>query len=165
MPRNSGTYAIHIMFDRQSAKSGDCYIEFPSASAVALVMNSRKNTHQSDGKVYRNISDRRVYLEPSTHEELMREVFPKAKCVTWYGQEPVIHPPNDIYTSGFAEFVTSEELVLTNRWANEPHKSKYTGTHPQRPYESLITLLFKVSLLSSTTTNMNRPFLPPSFQH
>jgi len=149
MPPNSGSYAIHIMFDRQSAKSGDCYVEFPTASAATLVMNSRKNSWHM-GKVFRNIGGRRVYLRMSSQEELMQEVFPRAKCVTWIGSEPIITPPNDDYSSGFAGFITSEELVMTNRWANEPHKSKYTGTHPQRPYESMITLLFKGSSPPST---------------
>jgi len=145
MPPNGGTYAIHIMFDRQSAKSGDCYIEFPTATDAAHVFSSRKNfydRHSHDPQ--RVIGGRRVRIKMSSQEELMQEIFPKAKCVTWRKQQPIILPPVDEYTSGFNGFLSSEELVFTSKWALEPRKSKYTGTHPQRPYESIITLLFKV---------------------
>lgn len=163
MPPNSGSYAIHIMFDRQSAKSGDCYIEFPTDAAAAAIFNSRKNWIQ-DNAAHRRIGVRNAVITISSQKELMEELFPKAKCVTWHGQEPNITYPEDEYTSGFAGFLTSEELVMTAKWANEPQKSKYTGNHPQRPYESMITILFKVCPRPLTTSKLPRTnTLSPQF--
>jgi len=120
MPPNSGHYAIHIEFDRSSAKSGDAYVEFPNyASADAFL----KRVHGRDARNgRRKIGDRIINITLSSQTELMELMFPKAKDVHWEDHQPCILPPKESYSTGFKGFVTGEEMVMTARFAAEPHK-------------------------------------------
>ena len=121
MPPNSGHYAIHIEFDRSSAKSGDAYVEFPNfASADAFL----KRVHGRDARNgRRKIGDRIINITLSSQTELMKLMFPKAKDVHWEDHQPCILPPKESYSTGFKGFVTGEEMVMTARFAAEPHKA------------------------------------------
>lgn len=117
MPRDTGTYAIHIMFDRNSAKSGDCFVELETESdALAFMARVRCNGNK------RKIADRLVDVQFSSQTELMQAMFPKAKCVTWKGQVPVIGRPEYEYSAGFQGFLSSEEMTMTVKFASEPRK-------------------------------------------
>ena len=60
----------------------------------------------------------------SSQDELLRELFPKAKMVTWEGAKPVIQKPptGDMFNTGFKAFVSSEELGCLVRHAEQPHR-------------------------------------------
>jgi hypothetical protein len=171
MPPRSGSYAIHIGFDRYTAKSGDVYVEFPTA-AMAETFLWRLRNHRNDSHhdfaassseynarpITRKIGDRIATFEISSQADLMKELFPKAKSVEWIGQVPQIMQVNDSI-GAFKSFITSEEMVSTTKFAAEPKKSRYTGSHSQRPYESMISLLYKVNSSSPCylyTTTLQR---------
>lgn len=163
-PPRSSYFAVHIIMERSTAKSMDCYVEFQREDHAHLVV--RRFNEQ--GRLGRrpHMGDRQVRIELSSQEQLMQELFPKTKCVRWIGQEPEITQPVDTYSSGFKGFVTSEEMVMTIRWAENPGRvslrihyqlaspltlmfqSNYTHKHLQRVYESMISLLVKVELES-----------------
>ena len=132
-PAGTPYLAIHIIMERSTAKSMDCYVEFESAHeaqyAVGRFENQLKNGHHP------RIGDRKVRMELCSQEELMRELFPKAKCVQWHGQIPTVHPPIDKLSVGFQGFITGEELVMTAKFAEFPQRVR-------RP----LSLVFKQSL-------------------
>lgn len=106
--------------DRSTGKTMDCYVEFfstPDASACVNALNLRP-TGQN------RIGDRVVDIIMSSQDELLRELFPKAKMVTWEGAKPVIQKPptGDMFNTGFKAFVSSEELGCLVRHAEQPHR-------------------------------------------
>ncbi|KAL9098383.1 MAG: hypothetical protein Q9163_005947 [Psora crenata] len=131
--------AVHIIMDRATGKTQDCYVEFfstPDANAWVNVINSRSNAAN-------RIGDRVLEVQLSSQDELLKELFPRAKNIRWEGGNPVIVPSDDPYNSGFKSFVSAEELQILVRHAEQPHRSNYTLKCPNRPYEAMISLLIK----------------------
>jgi hypothetical protein len=59
----------------------------------------------------------------SGQDALMKELFPRAKNVVWHGGgNPIIVDTNEPYNSGFKNFVTSEEMVMLVKHAEQPHR-------------------------------------------
>lgn len=117
-PASSPYFAIHIIMERSTAKSMDCFAEYAREESAQLAV-ARFAEQARNGKRPR-IGDRHVRVELSSQEQLMSELFPKTKCVHWNGQDPTITAPVDAYSSHFKGFITSEELVMTIRWAEHP---------------------------------------------
>lgn len=113
MPRGFGSYAIHIIMERSTAKSYDCYIELETYEAAAAEVYRLGNAR-------RLIGNRRPRIELSTQEELMSELLPRAKCVVWHGVIPEVKENTDPYLEGFQGFVTGEEMHATARIAQNP---------------------------------------------
>ncbi|KAI4117138.1 MAG: hypothetical protein LQ345_002565 [Seirophora villosa] len=129
---------IHIIMDRTNGKTMDCYVEFFSHGDAQAAFNKcllRGNQLR--------LGDRVVDVSMSTQDELLKEMFPKAKNVTWSHGRPIVRESNDPYNSGFKAFVTNEELLQLVGYAEKPHRSNYTQKCLQRPYESMISLLSK----------------------
>lgn len=113
---------VHIIMERVTSKTLDCYVEFVSFSeAVAAVQ--RYETNRSGGRGGR-LGQRHVEVELSSQEQLMHDLFPKAKNVIWHGSRPEIRPanPHDPYNSGFQGFVTREELVMLVKHVEAPQR-------------------------------------------
>ncbi|KAL8963389.1 MAG: hypothetical protein Q9193_000342 [Seirophora villosa] len=120
---------IHIIMDRTNGKTMDCYVEFFSHGDAQAAFNKcllRGNQLR--------LGDRVVDVSMSTQDELLKEMFPKAKNVAWSHGRPIVRESNDPYNSGFKAFVTNEELLQLVGYAEKPHR---------RPYESMISLLSK----------------------
>ncbi|KAL8755900.1 MAG: hypothetical protein Q9184_004662 [Pyrenodesmia sp. 2 TL-2023] len=142
---------IHIIMDRTNGKTMDCYVEFFSHGDAQAAFNKcllRGNQLR--------LGDRVVDVCLSTQDELLKEMFPKAKNVEWSHGRPIVKDSTDPYNSGFKAFVTNEELLQLVSYAEKPHRSNYTQKCLQRPYESMISLLSKVNLIAAST------LLPPS---
>jgi hypothetical protein len=109
---------IHIIMERSTSKTMDCYIEMKNDDAA---LNQFKKQWESImcGKNPR-IGTRIVTVEVSTQAMLMRDLFPRAKCVHWEGARPLIHRNTDPYSTGFAGFVTSEETYGMVKHAENP---------------------------------------------
>ncbi|KAI4201844.1 MAG: hypothetical protein LQ348_001589 [Seirophora lacunosa] len=123
---------IHIIMDRTNGKTMDCYVEFFSHGDAQAAFNKCLLR----GSQLR-LGDRVVDVSMSTQDELLKEMFPKAKNVTWNHGRPIVRESNDPYNSGFKAFVTNEELLQLVGYAEKPHRCL------QRPYESMISLLSK----------------------
>jgi len=96
----------------------DCFVEYEREEHAKMAV-ARFNDQKKLGKRPR-VGDRQVRVQLSSQEALMMQLFPKAKCVVWKGQEPIITLPMDTHNSGFRGFITSEEMVMTVRWAENP---------------------------------------------
>lgn len=106
--------------ERGTAKSMDCFAEYESIRDAELAVD-RFRTQVESGRRPR-LGDRAVRVELSSQEELMRQLFPHAKQITWQGCNPVF-PENTStpsWSSGFKGFVHKEEMHLMVRYAEHP---------------------------------------------
>ncbi|KAH8654511.1 hypothetical protein BGZ60DRAFT_342292, partial [Tricladium varicosporioides] len=134
---------VHIVMERVTSKTLDCYVEFINFNEAVNAVN-RFETNRTGGRGGR-LGQRHVEVELSSQETLMKDLFPKAKNVKWRGGKPEIIPrdPHDIYNSGFQGFVSKEELVMLVKHVEAPQRSPFSKDCPQRPFECLISTLLK----------------------
>ncbi|KAL8899701.1 MAG: hypothetical protein Q9207_006059, partial [Kuettlingeria erythrocarpa] len=97
---------IHIIMDRANGKTMDCYVEFFSHGDAQAAFHK---CLVRGGQL--RLGDRVVDVCLSTQDELLREMFPKAKNVEWSHGRPVVRESTDPWNSGFKAFVTNEELL------------------------------------------------------
>ncbi len=111
--------------ERVTSKTLDCYVEFVNFSEAVNAVN-RFETNRTGGRGGR-LGQRHVEVELSSQEQLMKDLFPKAKNVTWVGSRPIIKPRdmNDPYNSGFQGFISKEELVMLVKHVEAPQRVKY----------------------------------------
>ncbi|RHZ55931.1 uncharacterized protein CDV56_106257 [Aspergillus thermomutatus] len=134
--------AIHIIMERSTAKTMDCYAEFQSATD-AQETATRINRIYETGRAPR-LGNRSVDVEFSNQDALLKDLFPRAKCIIWKDAMPTAAPNNDPFSTGFSGFFTTEEIVNAIRHAEIPHRSPFSAKCPQRTYESTISTLYKV---------------------
>ncbi|KAL4793995.1 hypothetical protein BDV19DRAFT_399811 [Aspergillus venezuelensis] len=132
---------IHIIMERSTAKTMDCYAEFQSVRDAHDTVSYINRVHEN-GRSPR-LGNRHVDVELSDQNALLRDLFPRAKCVIWKGGAPSLQVNNDSYCSGFAGLFTSEEIELAIRHAEVPQRSPFCDKCPQRTYESTISTLHK----------------------
>ncbi|KAH7336225.1 hypothetical protein BKA65DRAFT_403028 [Rhexocercosporidium sp. MPI-PUGE-AT-0058] len=134
---------VHIVMERVTSKTLDCYVEFINFNEAVNAVN-RFEANRTGGRGGR-LGQRHVEVELSCQEQLMHDLFPKAKNVTWSGSRPIIKPRdlNDKYNSGFQGFISKEELVMLVKHVEAPQRSPFSKDCPQRPFECLISTLLK----------------------
>ncbi|KAK0109877.1 hypothetical protein ONS95_002548 [Cadophora gregata] len=113
---------VHIVMERVTSKTLDCYVEFVNFTEAVNAVN-RFETNRTGGRGGR-LGQRHVEVELSCQEQLMHDLFPKAKNVTWSGSRPIIKPKddNDKYNSGFQGFIIKEELVMLVKHVEAPQR-------------------------------------------
>ncbi|KUJ23348.1 uncharacterized protein LY89DRAFT_573685 [Mollisia scopiformis] len=134
---------VHIVMERVTSKTLDCYVEFADLNEAVAAVNRYENNRMT-GRNGR-LGQRHVDMELSSQDALMKDLFPKAKNVNWRDGKPTIIPtnPHDKYNSGFQGFISKEELVMLVKHVETPQRSPFSKECPQRPYECLISTLFK----------------------
>ncbi|KAG9946785.1 hypothetical protein KCU85_g6262, partial [Aureobasidium melanogenum] len=140
-PKGTAYFAIHIIMERSTGKTMDVYVELDSeheakAAIASFHQRCMNNRHP-------RIGDRHVEMELSSQEALMKELFPRAKCVSWDGNTPVIYSTTEAYNSGFQGFVTSEEMVMITKHAETPQRSPFAQRCVNRTYETMISIMHK----------------------
>jgi hypothetical protein len=111
---------IHIIMERSTAKTMDCYVEFKSqtdAKDTVIRINRIYETGQAP-----RLGNRHVDVELTDQNELLKDLFPHAKCIVWRGGVPYRVPNDDPYCSGFVGFFTGEEIILAIRHAEIPNR-------------------------------------------
>lgn len=112
---------IHIIMDRSTGKTNDCYVEFFSTGdAQAAVNKLHLRGHQL--KLGNAPNDRIVTVEMSSQDVLLKELFPRAKNVLWKDGKPTVEEPDEPFNTGFKTFITGEEMVMLVRHAEQPHR-------------------------------------------
>lgn len=110
---------IHIIMERSTAKTFDCFIEFINEAAARDAfewVNHCLPVHSP------RLGSRHVHVEMSSHDELLQTIFPRAKCVTWQNGMPVVRQNTDPYSTGFQGFLTTEEMYCMIRHAEFPRR-------------------------------------------
>lgn len=127
--------------DRPTGKTMDCYVEMVShAEALSTFKHfqHRFNTGRPP-----KIGDRHIDISLSSQAELMANLFPRASCINWSGQTPVLYETDNPYNSGYHGFLTSEEMTMTCKHAETPSRSPFAQRVFNRCYESIISTLHK----------------------
>jgi hypothetical protein len=119
---NGGT-AIHIIMERSSAKTMDCFVEFASVGDAQVAM--RKVNDGLPGNPPR-LGSRFVYVDMSSQDELLKALFPSAKCVQWRNGVPTVLENKDPWSTGFDGFMNEEELFMMIRHAEFPRRVSAT---------------------------------------
>ncbi|PSK33448.1 Epithelial splicing regulatory protein 1 [Elsinoe australis] len=140
-PAGSPFYAIHIVMDRSTGKTMDCYVEVEDKEEARHVVLNFKN-RRDRGRAPK-VGDRHVNVELSDIESLMRRLFPKANSIQWWGSIPVAYTPAEEYNSGFHGFVTTEECSQLVKHADNPGRSPFVNRSLSRAYESVVSMLWK----------------------
>lgn len=120
-PEGSPYHAVHILMERESGKTMDCFLEVTNANEAAWVVRQfakRVEQHRPP-----KVGDRVVEVLYSSQDELMAELFPRAKHVRWsHGKPSVDKAPRKYYenqeAAGFQGFLHPEELVAMGKHAN-----------------------------------------------
>jgi hypothetical protein len=115
-------YPIHIIMERSTGKTMDAYVEFKSPEIAAA------GWEQNFGPTCMRVpkmGQRNVDVILSNQSELMRELFPRAKCIHWDNDEngkPRLVANRDVYSTGFNGFLTNEEITCMVRHAETPQR-------------------------------------------
>ena len=104
--------------DRASGKTQDCFVEFFSVEDARVWDRSIRGR----GSQYNRIGDRLIEVSLSNQDDLLRELFPRAKSVVWEGGNPKILTPEEPYNTGFKTFLSAEELQIHVRHAEQPQR-------------------------------------------
>lgn len=120
-PEGSPYHAVHILMERESGKTLDCFIEVATSKEAAWV--ARQFARRTEAHRQPKVGDRAVEVIYSSQDELMAELFPRAKHVRWTnGQLLVDTAPRQYYedskAAGFQGFLHPEELVAMAKHAN-----------------------------------------------
>ncbi|KAK1825158.1 hypothetical protein LTR12_000447 [Friedmanniomyces endolithicus] len=145
-PAGSPYFAVHVIMERHTGKTMDAFVEFARASEAHFVF-AQFNKRLLNGRIPR-LGDRLVEVELSDQEELMSEMFPRAKDVVWEGATPHILVNKEMYytdvlSAGFTGFLQNEEVVMVIKHAETPHRSPFAQRTIIRVYESWISTLHK----------------------
>lgn len=146
MPLGSPYHAVHIMMERESGKTLDCFIEFATVHEANWVV--RQLNHRTKAGRPPKVGDRTVQVLNSTQDELMAELFPRAKHVRWNGGQPIVdNSKREYYQSaaadGFNGFLHSEEFHAMVKHAGLNERAPFASKSPCRVYEMMITVLYK----------------------
>lgn len=156
-------YPIHIIMEKPTGKTMDCFVEFPSYQAARECVTRFEQTAQPGRGT--KLGTRNVSLDLSNQAELMRAIFPRARLVRFEeanGQPHIMSREEDpSWSEGFRGYFTLEELYGVTRFAENPsrvsnspdlHHDQTTDSFWQSPfvlkcnqrvYESLISTLYK----------------------
>lgn len=145
MPPGSSYYAVHILMERETGKTMDCFIELSNAREAAWVAKTMQNRANAGRPP--KVNNRLVQVSVSSQEELMHELFPRAKHVAWTGCHPIVDTtPRQYYpgvrAAGFQGFLHSEEYVQMIKIAEMGDRALFAKTL-SRVYETTITILHK----------------------
>jgi len=125
-PPGTAYYAIHIIMERSTGKTMDAFVEILDDASVQTIISSYRK--RVDARRGPRIGDRHITIEESSQGELMKTLFPRAKCVEWDDQVPLVHKPNEAFDSGFLGFLNTEEMNMMVKHAEMPQRVSY---HPR----------------------------------
>ncbi|BDD61563.1 hypothetical protein MAP00_006602 [Monascus purpureus] len=118
--------AVHIIMERPTAKTMDCYVEFQTPNDAKDAVTRINKMHETS-RIPR-LGNRHIDVELSSQDALLKDLFPRAKCLHWKDGVPYVLENTDPYSTGFTGFFTSEEIVGAIRHAEVPHRFPWYAT-------------------------------------
>ena len=99
----------------------DAYVEFRTLEdAMRAVDRHHANLDQGRGI---RLGNRFVDVELASQSSLMRDLFPLATGVSWYGAVPNVAPFNHVHKyQNFKGFVHEEEMIMLVKHVEVPHR-------------------------------------------
>ena len=151
--KNLDGYPIHIIMEKPTGKTMDCFVEFPHAQAAReCIARFEYTAHPGRGS---KLGTRNVTLDLSNQAELMQAVFPRARLVKFDSEtgRPTIYGPetDTSWSDGFRGYFTLEEIYGVTRFAENPSRSPFVLKCHQRVYECMISTLYKFPWAATRT--------------
>ncbi|EWC43418.1 hypothetical protein DRE_07641 [Drechslerella stenobrocha 248] len=147
VPEEQG--GVHIIMDRTTGKTMDCFLEFPSVGTAERFVQKRYNNNRRC-----ILGGRHISLEVVKQGELMRWLFPKAKGALWDDDGNLVIRAGVPKTP--IEIISREELVMILGHARTPHRSPFSRKCLQRPYESLMSVVTKFPWKETTAYTLRQ---------
>jgi hypothetical protein len=146
MPVGSSYYAVHIIMERESGKTMDCFVELSTPKEAAWVVGTLQKRTKSGQPP--KMDNRVVQPTVSSQEDLMHALFPRARHVAWNGNHPIIDFTSRQYfhgitAAGFQGFLHSEEFTGMLKVAEQDSGHNFAGKVPCRVYETMISIIHK----------------------
>ncbi len=116
--------SIHIIMERPTSKTMDCFVELLTPEAATEAFNKHENLIMS-GK-HPRIGTRHVDVADSSQDALLQAIFPRARGLVWENGVPRKVENTDPYSSGFQGFFTREEMIGMYRHAETPQRVRST---------------------------------------
>jgi hypothetical protein len=113
---------IHIIMERSTSKTMDCYIEMKTHGAALEQFRRHWDLVTGGSNRPARIGHRLITFDVATEDELLKDLFPRAKCVRWEDGRPIILVNDDPYSTGFTGYFTNEEMVGLVRHAEHPNR-------------------------------------------
>lgn len=135
-------YPVHIIMERSTAKTMDCYVEFETVGDAESCIKKLNNVLET-GRPPR-LGNRHVEVSLSSEDSLLKDLFPRAKCIVWKKGSPHLTVNKDPYSTGFKGFLTTEELLGVIRHAEQPQRVCRT-----------IILLFRLLLMGMNMCSLH----------
>ena len=132
---------VHVIMERSTAKTMDCFVEVRDKTSV--VMTLQRHEHAIAHGRHQKVGPRHIGIELSDQDELLTNLFRRAKCIAWSQGVPVVVANDDPYSSGFNGFVTREEMLGLLRHAEMPQRSPFAVKCVYRTFECMISTLGK----------------------
>ena len=119
-----GTIRANIAYGRPDASESEI---LAAAEATYVVNQIQKRIMQGRPP---KVGDRQVEVLFSSQEELMGELFPRAKNVRWEGSAPVVLDNPQMFYPGveaadFTGFLQGEEVVMVVKHAETPFRVSF----------------------------------------
>lgn len=155
LPEPSQYHAVHILMERETGKTNDCFVEVAnSAEAASVVRFYQSRAEQGHPP---KLGDRAVKIHYSSQDELLSKLFPRAKHVEWKKGRPIVDFSRRSYypgstAVGFRGFINPEELIMIDqlglpkqrdKHGNLKERSPFLEKSPTRVYETMITIMHK----------------------
>ncbi|EPS40535.1 hypothetical protein H072_5620 [Dactylellina haptotyla CBS 200.50] len=129
---------IHVIMDRTTGKTMDCFLEFSNMGAAEMFIQRRCNNNRRC-----ILGGRHISLELARRIELMEWLFPKVRGASWSKNGELEVGEHQLSSEGPIEIISREELVMILGHARTPHRSPFSRKCLQRPYESLMSVVTK----------------------
>ncbi|OTB07351.1 hypothetical protein M426DRAFT_8728 [Hypoxylon sp. CI-4A] len=133
---------VHIIMDRTTSKTMDCYVEFLTTQDAMNAVNKHQNAVEA-GR-HPRIGQRLVDVTLSSQDRLMEQLFPCAKGVDFSVEPYGITTDSRFAWENFRGFITEEEMTMLYKHGQTPAHSPFSMNCPERPFEAMISCMKKL---------------------
>ncbi|KAI0886052.1 uncharacterized protein GGS22DRAFT_179066 [Annulohypoxylon maeteangense] len=133
---------IHILMDRTTSKTNECYVEFASFDEAVTAVTRYQNAIDNNIHVPK-IGSRDVEVTISSQAMLMKKLFPIAKGVLWEEMPFRIIRNAPHSWDNFTGFITEEEMTLLCKHVEGYNNPVFSKQCPERAYECMISTVKK----------------------
>ncbi|KAI1092840.1 hypothetical protein F5B19DRAFT_452971 [Rostrohypoxylon terebratum] len=133
---------VHIIMDRTTFKTYECFVEFASFDEAVDVVTKYQNGIER-GAHMPTIGNRDIEMAISNQSQLMKKLFPLAKGVRWEERPFQITRNSAVQWENFKGFITQEEMTLLCKHVEGYNNPVFAKHCPERAYECMISTIKK----------------------
>ncbi|KAI1474638.1 hypothetical protein F4774DRAFT_422173 [Daldinia eschscholtzii] len=133
---------VHIIMDRVTSKTNDCYVEFVSFQDAVNVVDKHRAAIKQER--HPKLGDRNVEMTVSSQAKLMKELFPTAHGIDWHQSPYAFTSGSEWDFQNFKGFICAEEMGMLYKHAEANSHASYAKGCPERPFECMISTIKKM---------------------